>query len=176
MQCVQLPSAVANNIDRVSREFFWKKNSTEKGLPLVAWDKICRPKQNGGMGLRKTAAINRAYQRKLAWKIFTNQDSMWVRIMRKKYLRHHEFFSAQIKQGDSMVWKNIMKCRELIRQGLIWTIGDRKDISFWQDNWIENMNLMDLLQIEDHNAVDLELKVSDFIEDNIGMDISSTFI
>jgi len=44
MQCFKLPSAVATNIDRVSREFFWKKNNTEKGLPLVAWDKICRPK------------------------------------------------------------------------------------------------------------------------------------
>jgi len=84
MQCFQLPSAVANNIDRVNREFFWKKNSTEKGLPLVAWDKICRPKQNGGMGLRKTAAVNQAFQSKLIWKIFTNQDSMWVRIMCKK--------------------------------------------------------------------------------------------
>jgi len=40
-----------------------------------------------------------------------------------------------------------------------------KDISFWQDNWIQNRNLMDLLEIEDHDAVDLELKVSDFIED-----------
>jgi len=86
MQCFQLPSVVANNIDRISREFFWKKHNTEKGLPLVAWNKICRLKQNGGIGLRKTAAINQAYQSKLAWKIFTNQNSMWVRLMRNKYL------------------------------------------------------------------------------------------
>jgi len=179
MQCFQLPSAVATNIDRVSREFFWKKNNTEKGLLLVAWDKICQPKQNGGIGLRKTVAVNRAYQSKLAWKILTNQDSIWVRIMRKKYLRHHDFLNTQIKQGDSVVWTNIMKCRELIRQGLIRTVGDGTNISFWQDNWIENKNLLDLLEIEDDDTVDLELKVSDFIEDNnliSGMDISSTFI
>jgi len=85
--------------------------------------------------------------------------------MSKKYLRHQEFFSTQSKQGDSLVWKNILKYRELIRQGLIWTIGDGKDISFWRDNWIENRNLLDLLKIEDHDIVDVELKVSDFIED-----------
>ena len=132
----------------------------------MAWDKICRPKQNGGIGLRKTAAVNRAYQSKLLWKILTNQDGMWVRIMRKKYLRHHDFRNTQIKQGDSVVWTNIMKCRELIRQGLIRTVGDGTNISFWQDNWIENRNLLDLLEREDHDTVDLELRVSDFIEDN----------
>ena len=85
--------------------------------------------------------------------------------MRKKYLGQQDFFSAQTKQGDSIVWRNIMKCRELIRQGLIWTVGDGKDILFWQDNWIENRNLLELLEIEDHDAVDLDLKVSEFIED-----------
>ena len=58
MQCFQLPSVVTNNIDRISREFFWKNSTTDKGLPLVAWNKICRPKQIGGIGLRKAAAIN----------------------------------------------------------------------------------------------------------------------
>ena len=100
----------------------------------MAWDKICRPKQNGGIGLRKTAAVNQAFQSKLGWKIVTNQNSIWVRIMRNKYLRHQEFFSVQSKQGDSMVWKNILKCRNPIRQGIIWTVGDGTEISFWQDN------------------------------------------
>ena len=44
MQCFQLPSTISNNINRVNREFFRKKNLTEKGLPLLAWDKLCRPK------------------------------------------------------------------------------------------------------------------------------------
>ena len=41
MQCFQLPISITTQIDRLSREFFWKKNNTEKGLPLVAWDRIC---------------------------------------------------------------------------------------------------------------------------------------
>jgi len=116
MQCFQLPTTISNNIDRVSREFFWKKFNSEKGLPLVAWDKVCRPKNNGGLGLRKSAAVNQAFQGKLAWKILTKQDSLWVRIMRHKYLGQQDFFSAQAKQGASVVWRNIIKCKELIRQ------------------------------------------------------------
>jgi len=62
MQCFLLLSAILNNTDRVRREFFWKKNNTDKGFPLMAWDKVCRPKKNGGPGFRKTAAVNKAFQ------------------------------------------------------------------------------------------------------------------
>ena len=85
--------------------------------------------------------------------------------MRTKYLRHHDLFRTQGKQGDSLVWKSLLKCRKLIRQGLIWTIGNGKDIFFWQDNWIETRSIMDLLDIKDHESLDLGVKVSDFIED-----------
>ena len=34
MQCFRLPVTISDNIDRVNREFFWKKNLTDKGLPL----------------------------------------------------------------------------------------------------------------------------------------------
>ena len=134
MQCLQLPTGVANNIDKINRQFFWKRFNTDSGLPLVGWDKICRPKQEGGIGLHKISAINLAYQAKLAWKILTNHNSLWVRLMRSKYLRQQNFFLTQRKQGDSLVWKSILNCRNLIRQGLMWTIGDGKDIFFWQDN------------------------------------------
>ena len=114
MQCFQLPSAVSNNIDRISREFFWKSSTQDKGLPLVAWNKICKPKQTGGLGLRKIAAINQAFLTKLAWKVYTDHKSMWVRLMRSKYLEHRNFFSVQSKSGDFVVWKSILKCRQLL--------------------------------------------------------------
>ena len=40
-------------------------------MPLIAWDKICRPKKFGGLGIGKTAAVNIAFQAKLVWKILT---------------------------------------------------------------------------------------------------------
>jgi len=51
MQCFQLPASLSSELDRINREFFWKKSNSEKGLPMVAWDKICRPKKLGGLGL-----------------------------------------------------------------------------------------------------------------------------
>jgi len=71
MQCYKLPSRITDQLDRIHRDFFWKTSPAAKGLPLVAWDKICRPKKLRGLGLRKIAAVNTAFLAKLAWKVLT---------------------------------------------------------------------------------------------------------
>ena len=102
----------------------------DKGLPLIVWALICTPKVKGGIGPRKTAAVNTAFQCKSAWKVLTNNESMWVRIMRNKYLQNHDFFYRNVKWGDSTVWRSILKCKELIRKGMLWSVGDGNDIFF----------------------------------------------
>jgi len=54
MQCFQLPKAVTTQLDRINKDFLWKKTNTEKGLNLIAWDKVCMSKVKGGLELRKT--------------------------------------------------------------------------------------------------------------------------
>ena len=45
---------------------------------MVTWDKICRPKKLGGLGLCKTSAINTAFVAKLSWKFLTQSNNYWV--------------------------------------------------------------------------------------------------
>jgi len=61
MQLFQLPSAVTSQLDRINKDFLYKKSNTEKGLHLIAWDRICMPKAKGGLGLRKANAVNKAF-------------------------------------------------------------------------------------------------------------------
>jgi len=49
MQCFELPSS----LDKCNREFFWKKSNTDKGLPLISWDKVCCLKAEAGWGCGK---------------------------------------------------------------------------------------------------------------------------
>jgi len=65
MQCFQLPALISRKIDKVSHDFFWKKFDTIKGLPMVSWNKICRPKQSGSLGLKKIEVVNSAFLSKL---------------------------------------------------------------------------------------------------------------
>ena len=83
--------------------------------------------------------------------------------MHGKYLHHHEFFHSKIKQGDSIVWRSLVKCKELIRQGMVWNVGDGKSISFWFDNWIDKKCLRDLLNVDENEISNLATKVSEFM-------------
>ena len=70
-------------------------------MPLIAWDKICCPKKFGGLGIRKTAAVNTAFLAKLVWKILTKPENFWVQQMRAKYGSPDHFFDYRSKQSDS---------------------------------------------------------------------------
>jgi len=61
MRCFQLSCATSRQIDKINRDFFWKKSNSIKGLPMVSWHKIYRPKKSGGLGLRKMETINSAF-------------------------------------------------------------------------------------------------------------------
>jgi len=38
IQCFQLLKSTTTHLQRINKDFLWKKNNTEKGLPLIAWD------------------------------------------------------------------------------------------------------------------------------------------
>ncbi|XP_021733053.1 uncharacterized protein LOC110699850 [Chenopodium quinoa] len=45
-------------LDSCLRNFFWGSNLNSKKLPMVAWQKICAPKDLRGLGIRSTAIVN----------------------------------------------------------------------------------------------------------------------
>ncbi|XP_056697886.1 uncharacterized protein [Spinacia oleracea] len=81
-----LPKTTCNSLDQINRNFFWKQSPEKKGIPMISWDKICQPKNQGGLGLRKTEAVNSAFLVKLGWKVITDHNNLWVREIHAKYL------------------------------------------------------------------------------------------
>jgi len=163
MQCFQLPASVSDKLDRINREFFWKNSSSRKGIPLIAWDKICYPKKFGGLGLRKTAAVNLAFLAKLAWKFLTTPGNLWVQMISAKYGNPDRFFTCKTRQSDSWVWKCILRLRPFIKQGLRWKLGNGKSINFWTDAWCLDVSLENKLGLDLSTLPDANCKVCDFI-------------
>jgi len=84
--------------------------------------------------------------------------------MRAKYHRNKDFLQYNTRPTDSPVWKSILKCRQLLRKGMIWKIGIGNEISFCYDNWIDTQSLRDILKLDKANNLDPNIKVSDFIQ------------
>lgn len=57
MQHLWLLQATCDRTDKVIRDFVWK-NEEGIGLPLVKWERVARPCNQGGLGLRRARCMN----------------------------------------------------------------------------------------------------------------------
>ncbi|KAL2963186.1 hypothetical protein AAZX31_17G186400 [Glycine max] len=61
MQTTIFPKSIWDNVDKACKNFIWGCSSTDKKMHLVSWDKMCNPKEHGGLGLRKMRRVNQSY-------------------------------------------------------------------------------------------------------------------
>ncbi|KAL8143720.1 hypothetical protein V2J09_016752 [Rumex salicifolius] len=85
MQTVFLPKSICEQIDRICEAFVWESIDSGKKLHLVAWSELCRPKYEGGMGLRMAQPTNMALISKIGWNLFSHPDKLWAQVLLAKY-------------------------------------------------------------------------------------------
>jgi hypothetical protein len=56
---------ILQKIRTIQRDFLWRGAETKKKWALVAWEKVCKPKGKGGLGLQDPQVTNEAYGAKL---------------------------------------------------------------------------------------------------------------
>lgn len=84
-------------------------DSNHSSLTLVSWDKICRPKCEDGLGIRKYQDINAAANlTRLKWKILTEPENVWIQVVSVKYLSNNNFMNVKKMDKASRVWKYIL--------------------------------------------------------------------
>ncbi|KAK4384657.1 hypothetical protein Sango_3039200 [Sesamum angolense] len=70
------------------RAFLWQ-GSSGRGNAKVAWDQLCKPKSEGGLGIRSLIITNQALILKQLWRILQNDGtSIWVDWIQQYRLRH----------------------------------------------------------------------------------------
>jgi hypothetical protein len=47
-----LPKMIVNKLDQIRRRFFWQGGGTKKKYHLLKWEKICKSKKKGGLGIK----------------------------------------------------------------------------------------------------------------------------
>lgn len=65
MQYVKLPMFVCDTLDHLNRNFLWGHNEEKKKIHLAKWEHICKPKNCGGLGLKRTTLMNQALLAKI---------------------------------------------------------------------------------------------------------------
>ncbi|GJT98864.1 RNA-directed DNA polymerase, eukaryota, reverse transcriptase zinc-binding domain protein [Tanacetum coccineum] len=111
------------------------KRDMRKGGAKVAWESVCLPKTEGGLGLRKLNVFNKALISIHIWSILSLKESIWVKWIHVYKLRGHNFWDLPLSGNVSWGWRKILQVRPLIRQFIWYHLGEGNTVSAWFDWW-----------------------------------------
>ncbi|KAK5772179.1 hypothetical protein PVK06_048455 [Gossypium arboreum] len=165
MQSVMIPKGLCDEIDVMIRQFIWGSTSDNKKITLVIWDSICQPKSHGGLGIRSLHDHNTSFVMKLRFKLVTDYSSLWVNVLRSKYVVQGGLPESLSRGQYSFLWRSLSNIWPLIHQNLLWSVGDRRNINCWKDSWVPNVGPL-YKKIACNSSLDMDCSLSDMVTEN----------
>lgn len=102
----------------------------------LSWEKMCSPKEKGGLGFRDLKAFNLALLAKQGWRLQNNHGSLVHRVFQARYFPCIDFLHAKLGLKPSYAWHNIMATKTVVKSGCRWQIGDGATVGIWMDRWL----------------------------------------
>jgi hypothetical protein len=62
------PNLILTTIKTLHRNFLWKGGMNERKIALISWEKICKPKLKGGLGLWDPTILNKVLSATIWWR------------------------------------------------------------------------------------------------------------
>lgn len=97
LSVLQVPKSVLGAINIILSTFFWGESDGIPKKKWCAWNKICKPTNEGGVGLRDLEEVQKSLHMKFAWKILKDvencaQKSLWAQFLRGKYVKEKHIY------------------------------------------------------------------------------------
>lgn len=103
MQIALLPALITREMDKTIRRCVWGSNEGQWKIHLVNWETLCKSKEDGGIGLRRSEDMNNAILARLGWRLLNNMDALWGRTLLGKYGRRRggiKMFEPKLGSSD----------------------------------------------------------------------------
>ena len=97
---------------------------------------MCKSKLNGGMGFCNLQAFNLAIFAKQGWRIFHNPNSLVAQVYKARYFPFDDVLNLKKGSNHSYTWRSIHNSLDVIRKGTGWSVGNRRRIHIWEDEWL----------------------------------------
>lgn len=140
-----IPKKVLKMIQSLLSSFLWHGtlgNTSAK----VAWDSLCYPKAEGGLGIRSLTSWNTVFGIKLIWMLYFRAGSIWVAWVRDKYLSTGSFWSLNSRNYSiSWTFRRLLKLRHIALSFLRIMVRGGSETYFWFDPWTPFGVLVDYL-------------------------------
>ncbi|XP_010535335.1 PREDICTED: uncharacterized protein LOC104810684 [Tarenaya hassleriana] len=140
-----LPKYLLKLIDGLCSAFLWKNSACTSCSYRVAWNKICVPRSEGGLGLRKLEECNVVFRLKLVWLLLTKSGSLWVAWLRQNVFKRRGLWDTNATPSYSWNLNKLLRLRHIARNFVKVELGDGYNTRFWTDNWSRFGPLIDVI-------------------------------
>ncbi|XP_074291091.1 uncharacterized protein LOC141617853 [Silene latifolia] len=107
-----LPKGIIAKVEAVCRNFLWDSSAEYHRVPLVAWETVCRPKSEGGLGLKNLEMMNKDLIGKLVNWIVEDKDTIWVKWVKHNHLKGVNWWQYQPGAHKSWVWRRVCRVKQ----------------------------------------------------------------
>ena len=135
MSCFKLPVSLCKEIEMQIRKFWWGERGGQRKIHWNSWETLCKSKSEGGMGFKELVRFNEAMLAKQIWRLHTEKETLLYKVFSTKYFPLGSVFEARSSRG-SFAWQSLLKARHIIKKGMLWRVGDGRQIRVFHDNWI----------------------------------------
>jgi hypothetical protein len=148
---LKMPVKVWKELIKIQRTFLWVGLTKTTKTCWVKWDVICRPKKEGGLGVRDLRLVNISLLSKWKWKLLDRENELWKDVVVAKYgrdvLGKKNLGEIDITRMGSTWWRDLC----LIDKDSGWftnainkRVGVGNSTSFWNERWIGDQTLRQL--------------------------------
>ncbi|KAG7585320.1 Reverse transcriptase domain [Arabidopsis thaliana x Arabidopsis arenosa] len=141
----RLPKGCFDVIGSMCNAFLWSGSPTDHSKTKVAWEDVCKPKEEGGLGIRRLRDSSRVFALSLIWRLFTASGSLWVAWSRRYLFPNASFWSVSEGTLGSWIWRKLLKLRPLAASLMCMEVKNGNSTMFWWDNWTGAGRLIDIV-------------------------------
>ncbi|EOX94972.1 Uncharacterized protein TCM_004559 [Theobroma cacao] len=85
------------------------------------------------------------------------ENTLAYKMLKARYFPQNDFMEAPIGTNPSYLWRSLREGHHVLKRGLIWRIGDGKNISVRRDCWISYKSPRPVMICDD--AIDDSMRV-----------------
>uniref|UniRef100_A0A803QSN3 Reverse transcriptase domain-containing protein n=1 Tax=Cannabis sativa TaxID=3483 RepID=A0A803QSN3_CANSA len=136
MSCFRLPKELIKDIHAMMARFWWGSSESKNKIHWGRWEKLCKPKDKGGMGFKDLEKFNQSLLAKQGWKIINNPSSLLARVLKACYFTNSTFMEAKLGGFCSFMWRSILWGRKIVERGVRWRVQLGREVRINEDKWL----------------------------------------
>ena len=144
MSIFRMLVGVRRRLETMMQGFFWREPCTEeaRGTALVAWEIVCRPVSQGGLGIHSLQHTNLALLTKWVCRLLLPSGDLVSVLLQDCYGASHDWHKWQISQrGDSTFMSSLRPIFSVVQAHFRPKLGSGALFRFWMDEWSGNGRL-----------------------------------